>query len=289
MHSDNHQSIQYLVDIGRYNQAKQETQDLLHSDPNNIELLGLLATICWYQDDFEEGIEVAETGLSYSPDNEVLKHILFLLLLGDEQFEDSEVLIIDLIRNNPRNDDYFRGYAELMLYTFHLGKAKKLIAEAIRIAPDDASSQLIATLIDIADGKLTESKKKLEKLIKESPDDEHILRLLLLQLCIKKKHHAAMLLAQELLRRNPHEQELIDLIISLRTTTHWSAIPLWPVYRFGWVASIAMWMIYIVLVRMEDKMSVAWFNYVVWGYLGWCLYSWIHQPVFNRIFKSRGL
>ena len=289
MLKDSYKAIQHLIDIRRLYEARNEIENGLKLEPQDTTLLSMLAYICWLEDNFEDGIEIAHKGLSYDPDDEYLKYVLFLLLHGDEQYEKAELIIIELIRSNPRDDEYLRGYAEVMLFTFHLVKAKKLIAEALRIAPDSSSNQLVATLIDIADGRLSDADKKLSKLIEEKPDDEHILRMLLVQLVSKKKFRAAQVLAQTLLRRNPYDQHLIDTIVELRTCTHWSAIPLWPTYKLGWLGSIGMWAIFIVLVNVNKQVEHPAFSYVVWGYLGWCIYSWIHQPLFRKIFKVRGV
>jgi tetratricopeptide (TPR) repeat protein len=289
MHSETYQRIEHLIDLRRLDHAQSEIENALKADPKDTELLYLSAYIYWLEELYDEGIEIAEVGLSYSPENEKLKYVLFLLLRSDEQYEKAETLIIDLIRNNPRDDDYLRGYAYVMLFTFHLSKAKKLIAEAMRIAPDSSSNQLIATLIDIADGKLKDADRKLERLVKDNPDDEHILNMLLIQLISKNKYRAAQVLAQTLLRKNPNDHGLIKTIISLRTSTHWSAIPLWPITRFGWMGSIGMWGLFVVLLTLNKQINHPAFGYVVWGYLAWCVYSWIHEPIFTRIFKSRGV
>ena len=289
MHNETHQRIEHLIDLRRLDHAQSEIESALKDDPNNTDLLYYSAYICWLEDDYGNGIEIAHIGLSYSPENERLKYVLFLLLKADEQYEKAEALIIDLIRHNPRDDDYLRGYAEVMLFSFHLAKAKKLIAEAMRIAPDQSSNQLIATLIDIADGQLKNADQKLQRLIQDNPEDEHILSLLLVQLIAKRKYRAAQVLAQTLLRRNPNENDLIETIISLRTSTHWSAIPLWPITRFGWMGSIGMWGLFVILITLNKQINHPAFGYVVWGYLAWCVYSWIQEPIFTRIFKWKGV
>jgi hypothetical protein len=96
-------------------------------------------------------------------------------------------------------------------------------------------------------------------------------------------------LAQELLRQNPNDASLLNTVIDLHTMNHWSAWPLIPIHRFGNKAAIGIWVLFIVLVNVNKHLDLAWFGYFVWFYLAWCLYSWLHGPIFSRIVKWRGL
>ena len=289
MEANSYSTIEHLIDIKRFPQARSEVEKRLQSEPNNTQLLFYSAQIHWMNDENIEGIEVAEVGLSYAPNDEGLRYLLFELLKDESRYQEAELIIIELIKSNPRDDDYLRGYSELMLFTFHLKKAKALILEALRISPDDVSNIHIATLIDIVDGNLEHSEQKIQKLIADDPDNQHILFLLLVQLIEKKKTKEALILAQELLRSDPQNNYLIDIIVDLRSTTHWSAIPLWPINRFGWIASIGLWFIFVILLKAESHYNISWLSYITWIYLGWCIYTWLHNPIYKRISEWKGI
>lgn len=286
---DRHLQIQHLIDINRYAQAKQLTQTCLIESPSDPTLYYFLSFIYLLEDDHESGIESAEAGLASEPKDEDLRHVLFQHLYGLKQFADSELIIIDLIHDNPRNSVYLADYAELMLFTFHIQKARELANEALRIDPTCKSAKLIDVLIDITRGNLDNSEQTLQKLIANDPEGEQVLRLLLVQLVEKKRYEGALVLTQQLLRRNPLDAELIDLIIDLRAMTHWSAIPLWPMRKLGLMGTFLLWISFVTLVIIERYVQWPNFIYVVYAYLGYCLFSWIHEPIVRRIIKARGI
>ena len=280
--------IQYMIDVRRLHLARLKIQEGLSNQPNDPRLFYYSATISWLEEDYDEGLSAAEAGLALSPHDDNLQFILFKLLRDLKRYPDAETIIIELIRKSPRDTEYLCGYAELMLVTFHLKKAKALVFEALRVSPNDSLAKYVATFIDIASGNLTEAESKIQELLLLHPENEPILRLLLMQLVSKKRYRSALLLAQELLRVHPNDEQLVQTIIDLKTTSHWSAIPLWPVTRFGWVGSIGIWVLFIVFVQISKFVQIPWFDYVVWGYLAWCIYTWLHGPIFNRFFKVRG-
>lgn len=287
--SEHFDTISRLIELRRYDLARNELSQAIKNDPSDADLYHLSAYLHWLRDETEQGIEVAHQGLALDPHHEGLRYNLFNLLEENREYAEAEQVIIELIRENPRDVDYLRGYAQLMLFTFHLPKAEKLVHEALRIAPDDANSRILAILIDISRGKITDSEHTLAELVRDHPDSEHVARILLISLIEKKKFRAAQHLAQELLRNNPDDPNLVEAIVELRSATHWSAWPVWPLTRFGWPAAIGMWLGFIGLRRLDDVLHFSWFGYVVWIYLGWCVYTWIHGPIIKRWLNYRGV
>lgn len=287
--SEHVDTISRLIELRRYDLARQELGQAIKADPNDADLYHLSAHLHWLKDETTDGVEVARQGLALDPTHEGLRYSLFNLLEENKDYTEAEQVIIELIRENPRDVDYLRGYAQLMLFTFHLPKADKLIREALRIDPDDANARITAILIDISRGRIGDSEHTLAQLVRDHPDSEHVARILLISLVERKKFRAAQHLAQELLRNDPDDPQLVEVIVDLRSVTHWSAWPVWPLTRFGWPAAIGMWLGFIALSRLDDYMKFDWFSYVVWIYLGWCIYSWIHGPILKRWLNYRGV
>lgn len=287
--SEHYDTISRLIELRRYGLARQELQTAIKSDPDDADLYHLSAQLHWLRDETEDGLDAARQGLALDPEHEGLRYNLFHLLQENKDYTEAEQVIIELIRENPRDVDYLRGYAQLMLFTFHLPKARQLANEALRIAPNDADAQILSILIDITQGKGKDSQHQLAQLVRDHPESEHVARLLFLSLVDKKKYRAAQQLAQELLRNNPDDPDLVEAIVDLRSATHWSAWPVWPLTRFGWPAAIGMWLGFVVLSRVDDYLHFPWFSYVVWTYLGWCIYTWIHGPIIKRWLNYRGI
>ena len=56
-------------------------------------------------------------------------------------------------------------------------------------------------------------------------------------------------IAQQAMRGDPANEHLVALVRELRIQNHWSMKPLWPLQKWGWGASAAMWMGGIVVIR----------------------------------------
>jgi len=281
--------ISHLIEIRRFDNARKEIEEAFLNNPQDTSLFYLSARLSLIESDIENGIDTAIRGLEISPDNELLRYVLFDLFEENKELSKAEELIIDLIKEHPRDADYIYSYARLMLFTFNLEKANQLICEALRIAPGHSGAQLLEVVINIARGKLDVSQERLSQLVNDDPESEYIMRHILIMLIEKKKHRAAMILAQELLHKNPYDKDIIDMIIDLRTTTHWSALPLWPIHKFGWPASVALWIGFIILMKLKGQSNAEWLPYLTFTYLGWCIYTWVHSPVLTRLFRVRGV
>ncbi len=286
MLDDRMNEVPHLVDIRRYHEARGIISQKLAESPRDAQALYWAAYIHWILDENEASVQLCIDALSQSPKDTDIRFLLVKNYQEQENFVEAEALIIELIRENPASSACFKTYAEIMLFTFNLAKAKELISEAVRLDPVSKSIQLTATLIDLCDGKHSFAEEKLQKLIAENPGSEHVLRMLLVHLVNKQHRKPALILAQEILRKNPSDENLVELIIDLKAATHWTALPLWLNYQYGNMATGAIWVIFIVLLYVNRSIGLPGFGYIVWGYISWVVYSWLHPVVFKKIVKS---
>lgn len=289
MNDINYENIWNLIHLRRYQLAKTQIASGFSQSPNDTELYYASAYIAWQLSDTEQGLAFTARGLQISPEHPSLLYVRFLLLEDNKSYQEAEDLIISLIRQHPANPDYFSAYARIMLFTFHLEKARELCNQALRIAPDHNDAKVVDLLLHITNGQLENSEKRIQELLHDNPDSQRHIRLLILILINKKHPKAALLLTQQLIRENPNDSALIELAIALRQETHWSAIPLRPLYRYGWPASIALWISFIGLVQIDKRIHLPGFRYVTIVYLIWIVYSWIHAPILSRWLKYRGI
>ncbi len=54
--------------------------------------------------------------------------------------------------------------------------------------------------------------------------------------------------------------------------------PLWPLQKWGWGASVVMWLGGIVVIRALAKSAPDIAGPVAWVWLGYALYSWVWPP-----------
>jgi hypothetical protein len=99
-------------------------------------------------------------------------------------------------------------------------------------------------------------------------------------------YNGALRIAQELVRAQPDNPDLVQLAAELKATTHWSLLPLWPLRRWGWGGSIALWLLGMVAVHTlarSNPVAAAILGFCIFGY---AVYSWVWPPILRRwVFK----
>jgi hypothetical protein len=59
--------------------------------------------------------------------------------------------------------------------------------------------------------------------------------------------------------------------------------PLWPLQKWGWGASAAMWLGGVVLIRGLARTAPDIATPVAFVWLGYCVYSWVWPPLIRKI------
>lgn len=283
--------IWVLIELGKYPEAISRIETELKENPESSELFHARAYISWLNDELESGLALVEQGLAISPKHHGLRHIYFKILAESNLEAEAEGVIIELLSETPADEDYLCDYSRLMLRAFQIPKARKLCDEALRIAPDSDNALTLDYLINVCEGKVDHADKNLEQLVKNSPENEHTLSLIVSNLLNKNRFREAEPVVQELIRISPHEQGYIETAVDIRTVTHWSSRPLWIFNRFGWSGSIGLWIAVLVLVRVldSDNSNSTLVTYLIFGYLGLVIYSWVQPPLLKRWLTYRGI
>ncbi|MGH1541087.1 MAG: tetratricopeptide repeat protein [Arenicella sp.] len=278
-----------LIELRRYDEARKQAQQGIAQSPENAGLYHAAAHIEWLCDEIELGLSIAEQGLGIDPAHEQLRYVFFNLLVESERYSEAEAIIADLISGSPEDADYLCAYSRLMMQTFYLEKARALCDEALRVSPDHEPAQILNHLLNIIDGKKDQAADDLAILVRNNPENERLLGLVANSLVDQKRYSEAQRVAQELIRMDPGDSDYVDMAVSLRTINHWSSWPNWPLNRFGWVASIVIWLGAIGLIRFMETSNNLWVTTFVFVYIGWVVYSWVQPPLLKKWLKHRGI
>jgi hypothetical protein len=125
-------------------------------------------------------------------------------------------------------------------------------------------------------------------MLAHNPEDLHTLMLVCVALQRSGKLRAALAVAQELLRAQPMNASLVSLVKHLRWRTHWTMLPLWPLQRYGWGASIALWLACVIGLRFVDRLaSPGAAQAISYAVLGYVIYSWVWPGLLKRWLDRR--
>ncbi|HET8938118.1 MAG TPA: tetratricopeptide repeat protein [Polyangiales bacterium] len=280
--------IARLIEVGRMRDVKQLLQKAFAEAPHDPNLHCLAARAALRVDDEARAGEHVAEALAADPTHPDARVLHFALRCAARDYAEAERTITELIREAPHNGRLLALYAELMLTTMHLDKARALIEEALRRAPDDEHARLVNVLMLIVDGDRAAAGDQLADLIRGNPEGAEVTRTLYNVLIEQRRHREALAIGRQLLKLYPDNDELIDSLAALAAMTHWISLPAYPLRRFGWIGTAGLWVIGGAGVRLLSTVDLTLALGFTALYLLYVLYSWIHLPLLKRWLLRRG-
>lgn len=287
--SDAEMQIERLLEVGRLREASALLAREVAERPDDPDLGVLAGRIALDEGDRAEARRQLEQSLARSPSHREARLWLFVIEEADGHYGEAERLITGLIREDPEQAPLIALYARLMMRVFQLEKARKLTDEALRLDPTDETARLTDVLLSTIEGDPARARAHLSDLIEDDPDGEAVTRALMVSLVERRRYAEALALAQQLLRIFPADENLLELIVELRVATHWLAWPLWPMQRFGWGGSVAVWIGAVVVIRVLGRTPGPVAGAFAGGYLLWVIYTWSYRPLMTRWIRARGV
>jgi tetratricopeptide (TPR) repeat protein len=276
------EQVFYFIERRRLEDARRVLREALALYPQDPDLLFHSAQVEWIADRNEQAEATVRQVLVQSPDHAPARNLLAHILIERKEFADAELLLIGLLRDYPESAELYGRYARLMLTTLHLDKAEQLAREGLRYDPEDNECLLAVALCETArsGGRPNEG---LAKLLQAHPESLSSVHALVVALVDAGRINEAHRLSQDALRSDPANEHLVQLVRELRIQNHWSMKPLWPLQKWGWGASVGIWIGSIVLIRGLAVKAPEIAGPVSFVLLGYCIYSWVWPPLIRRI------
>ncbi|MEN7342447.1 MAG: tetratricopeptide repeat protein, partial [Pseudomonadota bacterium] len=219
--------------------------------------------------------------LELEPHNYSARVLLTRLHVASEAYVEAEQTVLGLLADYPESPELFALYADIMLQTFHIDKAEKLAAEALRFDPDNLSAMSIHAQCAFIRQPDAEQTARMQRLLKEHPDQAQTTILLVQRLLDNGKTSEAYRLSRSLVMSQPDNPHYVELANNLRFTNHWTMKPLWPVIKWGWGGSIAIWLVF--MLYMKSGVLAEYQGTVALVFLGFVIYSWVWPWLLKRI------
>lgn len=271
-----------LLDRRRVEPARALLARALREHPDDAELLFQSARADVLTDRAADARSTLAQLLRLAPEHRSARWLLFHIEMDDGRLPAAEELVLGLLREMPTSPQFLAGYSRLMLRALHIEKAKALADEALRQDPQDQDALRARTLCDIVERPSRTDSAALARLLAASPDDAYTLRLVVVALAHANRPREALALARELLRHQPDDRNLLEMVMALRTQSHWSLWPLWPMQRWGWYGSIGLWVAVIALYQVLRRVAPDALGPVSMVVLAYVVYSWVWPPLLRR-------
>ncbi len=276
-----------LVERRRFGQARHVLAQGLKEFPDSADLQYLGAFVDYSEHHIEDATRAVHGVLAQAPHHFGARMLSAHLHEEVGQLQQAESTWIGLLREHPENPTCYAAYAELMLKTLHVDKARRLAQEGLRHSPDHDGCLYVASLIDVIHGSARGAGNlALQRLLQEHPERTRTLIALVVALEDRGESRGALRVARQLLRTRPDSEPVVRLVRQLELRTHWSLLPLYPMQRWGWGGAAAVTAIGIIGIRIADSRlsgSVAATITLVW--LGYVVYSWIWPGILRRWLK----
>jgi predicted Zn-dependent protease len=272
----------YFIERRRLADARRVLSQGLKQFPQDADLLFHSAQVEWMADRNQEAEATVRQVLVTAPFHPPARQLLASILMETGEYADAELLLISLLRDFPESSDLYGRYSRLMLRTLHLEKAEQLAREGLRYDPENDECLMAAALCETARSGARPN-EGLEKLLKAHPESLSSVHALVVALVDAGRLDEAHRIAQGALRGDPANEHLVKLVRELRIQNHWSMKPLYPLQKWGWGASAAMWLGGIVLIRTLSHSAPGLATPVALAWLGYCIYSWVWPPLVRKI------
>lgn len=286
--SDLRLQIDRLIEVGRHADADRLLAAAFAERPKDPDLHWLAARAALGRDDPAGAQDHLDQALASDPHHFGARFLSFAVAFDDERFVEAEAIVTGLIREYPADAELIAWYAQLMLKTLNLEKARALVDEAFARDPQDRVARRVDVLLLAIEGRAEDAGIRLEELIRGDPESLATARTLFLVLVERGRHREALEVGRQLLRVDPANADLVEALAELRAETHWIAIPAYPMRRFGWVGAAAVWGFGVLGARATASWSTAWALTFLVVYLGYIVYTWVYPPLLKRWLLRKG-
>jgi hypothetical protein len=156
----------------------------------------------------------------------------------------------------------------------------------LRYDADDSECLAAQAVCEFIEQPTGAPSRGLQQLLVRHPQSMRTLVLVVIALQQRGNAREARRVAQELVRAQPDNEQLVGLARSLTVQAHWSMLPLWPMQKWGWGASFALWLIAIVGIRTLDQVDDRAAGVFAIVFLIYVVYSWVWPPILRRLLRA---
>ena len=256
--------------------------------PDDPDLIVAPGMIAFLEKNFDEAQEVLTEVVATDPGHSEAKHLLARVHIAKKSYPEAEALVLDILRNEPEEAGVLATYARIMMETLHLDKARALAEESLRLDPEEDEAHLVLLLLDISHGKKEVAQERLRQRIVDRPEQADVVASAIVVLMDQGRHREALDLGRELLRVQPDNEALVELMVELRAASHWSAWPLRPFAKWGWAASASVWFVVVIGLNLLRTRAPSLTGRIGLGFLVFVAYSWLWPPLLRRWLRWRG-
>lgn len=290
------QRAQLLISQHRSAEAADQLRQLLARDPNVSEAHALLA-LCLLDnaDQWHEATREAEQAIHISPDSGLSHYALAAVLEKRDRLPEALTAVREALRLDPYACHHYGLCASILAQLKRWQEALDIASQGMEIDPDDAQCAALRSLSLERLGRTTDAALEADAAVARNPDSAEAHAMRGWTQMQKGQYREAQDAFREALRLNPTYEFARTGMIQALNNNHLLFRLVFKFYSLlGRLAGGAQWAIIIglflgihVLRGLADA-NPALEPYVMpisFLYLGFCLLSWIANPLFNTFLR----
>ncbi len=284
-----HRALALARHFSQIEQPEKVLQTLEGADDaalEDVEYWALRGAALFDLDRFDDAARVLTKGLEIDPEDIQLLYLLARTESARGDLADGERHILEALRLAPENAELLLAYAILVARAGQFAKARALMDKAAQIEPQAEGLPACRFILATLEGKDKPAQRHSEQWVAENPEDPHAIAVSGIAMGDQGKAVRGYRRLRSAASLDPRVVEgMEDVFEERRLWSHWSLKPLWPILRFGagkvWFAAIAI-MLALNLAGLRRAAAL-----FALAYLVLVIYSWVAPPIVRRLLKRR--
>ena len=161
----------HLYRLKRYELAEDMAGKVLQDDPENAEILALLALVASARGRKEGALVLASDALALSPDHAWYYYILGVVNREQDELYGSIECLHEAVRLDASCPEYYRMLSRCHLETWQLDHAHWCVLKALQLEPEDASSLLQYGIIKYRSDQFAEAEIIFRQVLSLEPEN----------------------------------------------------------------------------------------------------------------------
>jgi tetratricopeptide (TPR) repeat protein len=288
--------VSHLLAVGQTERAREIASDAIASEPNDPMSYFSLARVLLALQDVPGAIAAMEQVVGMVPEWGAGWGVYSTALFRAGRFAAAERAVIEALRLEPDDADYFVHYAQILSFCGRKEKALELTRRALGIDPDDESAhQLFASLLhEVRPSKWKLSEEVARRAISLNPDDPDGFAILGSILLTSRRFEEAEQMFRTALEIDPHNALAIEGLAQLVMRKHLFYRPFLAyalmMRRLGapmqLLVVLSLWAI-VSLIRTTVLRDDPGSTIVLVVYLAFAAYTWFAEPVMRAILRRK--
>jgi Flp pilus assembly protein TadD len=171
MQEDQFSRINILFQQRNYKQAEKSLKTMLSSDPNDVDMLSLLAEVYIHLERYDDGMRIIKSAIALDPSISILYYTKSRLELLKDLYDDAEKSILEAKILDPNDDDVFAFEAHIKLHRKKYDLALELADQSLQINPENLLALNTRSTALLKLGRQEESFTSIEGALREDPNN----------------------------------------------------------------------------------------------------------------------